>query len=114
VPQTIRLRGIRTEGRHGARRGERDEPQPFLLDLDIEVEAVHDDLATTADYRVVVETARNLVASQSFAIIETLAERVATAVLAVPGVMRCRAVVHKPRAADRLDASDVSAEAEEA
>lgn len=112
LPQTLRIRGIKAEGRHGASGGERDEPQPFLVDVEIEVEAQHDDIATTADYRDVVETVRNLVASQSVAIIETLAERVATAVLAVPGVVRCRATVHKPRAAGRLDADDISAEAE--
>jgi dihydroneopterin aldolase len=112
VPQIVRLRGITAEGRHGASTGERDEPQPFLVDLDIDVEARHDDLASTADYRVVVETVRNLVQSQSVRIIETLAERIATAVLAVPGVLRCKAVVHKPRATERLGADDVSAEAE--
>ena len=39
MPQVIRVRGIRAEGRHGASAGERDDPQPFEVDLDVEVEA---------------------------------------------------------------------------
>jgi dihydroneopterin aldolase len=112
MQQTIRIAGIRTEGRHGARAGERDEPQPFVVDLELEVDARDDDLETTADYRPVVETVRRLVAEESFHIIETIAERVAEAVVAIEGVHRCRATVHKPWAAERLQTSDVSAEAE--
>jgi dihydroneopterin aldolase len=109
--QTLCLAGIRTEGRHGAREGEQDRTQPFLVDLELEVEARDDDLATTADYREVIELVRTLIAEESHAIIETLAERVADAVAALPGVVSCHAVVHKPRAAERLDAADISAEA---
>jgi dihydroneopterin aldolase len=112
MPQTIRITGIRAEGRHGARAGERDEPQPFVIDLELEVDARDDDLDTTADYRPVVETVRALVTEGSFHIIETIAERTAEAVVAIDGVRRCRATVHKPWAAERLQASDVSAEAE--
>lgn len=109
--ERLRLTGIRTEGRHGAREGERDAPQPFLVDLEVDVEARGDDLTTTADYRDLVELVRRLVAGESFSVIETLASRIAEAVAARDGVVACRAVVHKPLAADRLDAEDVAAEA---
>ena len=112
MPQVIRIEGIDAEGRHGAREGERDHPQPFVVDLEIEVDARDDDLGTTADYRPVTEAVRDLVGDESFAIIETLAERVAARVASMPGVRRCRATVHKPGAADRLDVADVSATAE--
>ena len=46
------LTGIRAEGRHGARTGEKDEPQPFVVDLDLEVEVHDDSIEATADYRV--------------------------------------------------------------
>ncbi len=36
------LSGIRAEGRHGARPGEKDAPQPFVVDLDLEVEVGED------------------------------------------------------------------------
>ncbi|MGH2723487.1 MAG: dihydroneopterin aldolase [Actinomycetota bacterium] len=109
--QRLRLSGIRAEGRHGARAGERDHPQPFVVDLDVVVDAGADDLGTTADYRQVVEVTRGLVAGESHALIETIAERVAGAVASLPGVVTCRVVVHKPEAAARLDVGDVSAEA---
>ena len=112
MAQTVHLRGIRAEGRHGASRGEQDTPQHFEIDLDIGVEAVGDDLGTTADYRVVVYAVQDVVEKRSFALIETIAEKVAEAVLGVPGVLWCNATVHKPRAAGRLGIDDVSASAE--
>lgn len=112
MSQTIKLRGIRVEGRHGASRREQDAPQLFVVDLDIDVEALGDDLGTTADYRVVVYAVQELLKTKSFALLETIAERVAEAVAAIPGVRWCGATVHKPRAADRLQLGDVSATAE--
>jgi dihydroneopterin aldolase len=111
VSQTLRINGIRAEGRHGAREGERDAAQPFVVDVEIEVEATDDDLETTADYRAVVDEIRALIEKESHRIIETLAERVAQTVAAMSGVAVCRARVHKPAAAQRLGIDDVTAEA---
>jgi dihydroneopterin aldolase len=36
------LSGIHGEGRHGARPGEKDNAQPFVVDLDLEVEVGSD------------------------------------------------------------------------
>lgn len=110
MPQVIRLRGIRADGRHGASPGERDDSQPFEVDLEVQVEAAADDLDATADYRKIVAAARAVVEGEPVTLIETLAARVATAVTAVSGVRSCRAVVHKPGAAERLGIEDVSAE----
>jgi dihydroneopterin aldolase len=112
MTQTVALRGIRAEGRHGASRGEQDAPQAFVVDLDLDVEALGDDLGTTADYRVVVFAVQELLKTKSFALLETIAERVAEAVAAIPGVRWCSATVHKPRAAERLRVQDVTATAE--
>ncbi|MGH2655309.1 MAG: dihydroneopterin aldolase [Actinomycetota bacterium] len=111
MPQVIRVRGIRAEGRHGASAGERDDPQPFEVDLDVEVEAAGDDLDTTADYREVVAAVRAVIEGQPVTLIETLAGRIVDAVAGISGFRSCRAVVHKPRAAERLGVDDVSAEA---
>lgn len=111
MSQTIHLRGIRAEGRHGASRGEQDSPQDFVVDLDLDVEALGDDLGTTADYRVVVFAVQELLKTKSFALLETMAERVAESVVAIPGVRWCSATVHKLRAAQRLRVDDVSATA---
>jgi dihydroneopterin aldolase len=111
VPQVVRLRGIRAEGRHGASAGERDDPQAFEVDVDVEVAAAGDELASTADYREVVAVVRAAIEGEPVTLIETLAERIVEAVGSVPGVRSCRAVVHKPRAAGRLGVDGVSAEA---
>lgn len=111
MPVRIRLRGIEVEGRHGVREDEREKPQPFEVDLEIEVDPAGDDLAATADYERVVSVVRGLVATESFLLIETLARRVAEVVADLPGVRSCRAVVHKPGAARRLKLEDVTAEA---
>ena len=110
MSHVIRVRGVRAEGRHGASAGERDDPQPFEVDLEVEVEATGDDLDTTADYRDVVAAVRATIEGEPVTLIETLAERIVAAVRAVPGVRSCRAAVHKPRAAGRLGVEDVSAE----
>ncbi len=111
MPQVLRLTGIRAEGRHGARAGERDRPQPFVVDLEIDVDVREDDLDTTADYRDVTTAVKSLIEGESHALIETIAERLAAAVAAHAGVRSCRVVVHKPEAATRLGLDDVSAEA---
>lgn len=111
MPQLVRITGIRAEGRHGARPGERDAPQVFVVDIEMEVAARSDDLATTADYREVTAAVRGIVERESYSIIETIVERVVDVIAAYPGVRGVRARVHKPAAADRLGVADVLAEA---
>lgn len=105
------LSGIRASGRHGASPGERDAPQPFVIDLEVEVEAGPDDIEDTADYRDLVRVVRETVERGSFALLETLADAVARAVAAAPRVRRVEAVVRKPAAAERLGIGDVAARA---
>jgi dihydroneopterin aldolase len=103
------LSGLHVEGRHGARPGEKDEPQAFVLDLDLEVEVGEDRIEGTADYRNVTERARDIVASGSFDLIESMAEAVARECLTLDRVMRATVVVHKPNAAKRLGIDGVAA-----
>lgn len=111
MPQLVRLHGIEAEGRHGVHDEERERPQRFVVDLEIVVEAMSDDLTTTADYDGIVPVVRNLVSTESFALIETLADRIANVVAELSGVLSCRATVRKPGAAESLGIRDVSAEA---
>jgi dihydroneopterin aldolase len=106
------LSGIRAEGRHGARAGEKDDPQPFVVDLDLEVDVDDDDIGGTADYRTIVEAVRSIMTESSFDLIETMAAAIAEAVAAMPRVVRASAVVHKPNAAGRLGIDGVAAAAE--
>jgi dihydroneopterin aldolase len=103
------LTGIRAEGRHGARPGEKDEPQPFVVDLDLEVEVGEDVIDGTADYRMVSDRVREVVEQGSFDLIESMAEAIANACLGFDRVLRVRVVVHKPNAAARLGIDGVAA-----
>lgn len=105
------LSGIRAEGRHGARPGEKDDPQPFVVDLDLEVEVKGDEIDGTADYRGIVEAVRAVIEGGSFDLIETMAGAVAERVVAIPRVRSVTAVVHKPNAAGRLGIDGVAAAA---
>jgi dihydroneopterin aldolase len=111
MAQLIRLTGIRAEGRHGAADKEREAPQPFVVDVEVVVEAETDTLSSTADYRDVAAVVRDVISGESHVLVETLAVAVARRVAAVPGVLSCRAVVHKPAAAERLSLGGISAEA---
>ncbi len=105
------LSGIRASGRHGANEGERDEPQEFVVDLDVEVDAAEDELGATADYRELAATAREVVEKESFVLLETLAEAVATRAAELPGALRATAVVHKPAAMRSIGIDGVAAAA---
>ena len=96
------LSGIHGEGRHGARPGEKDNAQPFVVDLDLEVEVGSDRIDATADYRGVSERVRGIVEEGSFDLIETMAAEIADACLAFPAV---RASHGRRAQAERGDAS---------
>jgi dihydroneopterin aldolase len=105
------ISGIRASGRHGANEGERDEPQEFVVDLDVEVEAAADELGATADYRELAATAREVVGRESFVLLETLAEAVATRAAELPGALSATVVVHKPAAMRSIGIDGVAAAA---
>ena len=102
------LSGIHAEGHHGARPGEKDAPQPFVVDLDLEVEVGADRIDATADYRGVSERVRAIVQEGSFDLIETMAAEIADACLAFAAVAKATVVVHKPNAATRLGIEGVA------
>jgi dihydroneopterin aldolase len=103
------LSGIKASGRHGARPGEKDEAQDFVVDLDVEVEVEVDSIEATADYRGVTDAVRAVVADGSFDLIEAMAGAIAERVLTADHVTRVTAIVHKPYAAERLQVDGVAA-----
>ena len=105
------LTGIGASGHHGANVGEKDQAQDFVVDLDVEVEVGTDDIGSTADYRGLIRTARETVASTSFDLLESIAAAVADAVAANDGVLKATAIVHKPAAARSSDVQGVAAAA---
>jgi dihydroneopterin aldolase len=107
----IVLTGIRALGRHGANPGERDQPQEFVVDLDVLVSVGGDALEATADYRTLAAAARQAVTEWSFVLLESLADAVAIAVSECEGVLSATAVVHKPQAARSMGLDGVAATA---
>jgi len=105
------LSGIRAEGNHGARTGEKDEPQPFVVDLDLEVETRDDSIEGTADYREIADAVREVIEQGSFDLIETMADAIARRIASIPQIAMATAVVHKPNAAGRLGIDGVAAAA---
>jgi len=105
------LTGIAASGRHGANPGEKDHPQDFVVDLDVEVEVFSDDIAATADYRHLIRAARDVVAGESLDLLESLAGEVARAVARLPRVVRATAIVHKPAAARSSEIQGIAAAA---
>jgi dihydroneopterin aldolase len=103
------LSGIEVGGRHGARPGEKDAAQPFVVDLDLEINVGDDRIDATADYRVVTERVRSVVAEGSFDLIESMADAIARECLTFDRVLRATVVVHKPNAASRLGIQGVAA-----
>jgi 7,8-dihydroneopterin aldolase/epimerase/oxygenase len=94
---TVELRGLRVLGTHGVLAEEQDRPQPFELDIDLEVWALADSLEATVDYGAAARTAADVVEGSSRRLLETLADDVAAALLADERVRQVTVVVRKLR-----------------
>ena len=81
----ILLDGMVFYGRHGTLPAERELGQPFLVDvelrLDLRPAGLSDDLARTVDYGEVHRRVREIVEGAPVNLTETVAERIATAIL---------------------------------
>lgn len=81
----IEVKGLRIMGTHGDLPEERERPQPFEVDLEMELDlgpaGQSDRLADTVDYGAVVERAAAVVSGRRHALLEALAEGIAGAVL---------------------------------
>ena len=107
----VGISGISTQGRHGANLGERDFAQEFIVDLEVTVDVEDDQIYATADYALLVEEARRVVAEESHVLLESLANSIASAVFDYQHVVEVVVTVHKPGAAGSLGVDDIWAEA---
>jgi len=107
----IALRGLLVRGHHGVFESERSEGQDFVVDVTLDVDtsaaARSDDLADTTDYGALALTIAGIVSGEPVNLLETLADRVATACLADPRVTSVEVSVHKPAAPIPLTFDDV-------
>jgi dihydroneopterin aldolase len=98
---TIILTGIRALGAHGVLPEEQSRPQPFEVDLELQVDLAKagatDALSDTVDYDAVVAAVVRIVQQPGHALIETLAARIADACRADKRVTGVAVTVRKLR-----------------
>ena len=109
---SIEVRGIRAFGYHGVLPHEGELGQEFIADVllrcDMSAAAATDDLNLTADYGTVARLVSELIVNERFQLIETLADRLAQALLDQPSVTEVRVTVHKPHAPMPVGVADVA------
>lgn len=108
--ELIDLTGIAATGYHGVYEFERREGQTFVVDcaLALARPSRDDDVETTVHYGELAEQIVGLVTGAPVDLIETLAHRIADAVLTHPRVRRCAVTVHKPQAPIEVSVADAS------
>lgn len=99
---TVFIRKLKLECVIGVHAWERKQPRKLLLDIELDTDihkaAKSDDLKHALDYHRVAETCIALARASQFQLIETLAERLATKLLAEFAASAVRITVHKPGA----------------
>jgi dihydroneopterin aldolase len=109
---SIRITGIEVFAFHGVLASEKETGQRFLVDvelgLDLSAAGATDDLAKTVDYGSLAQRIHDVVASERWDLIETVASRVADAVFEDPRVETVVVTVHKPQAPIPVPFGDVS------
>jgi 7,8-dihydroneopterin aldolase/epimerase/oxygenase len=112
LSDTISLRGLRVHGRHGVYEFEREQGQDFVVDVVLELDlgraAASDDVADTVHYGELADRLVAIIAGAPVNLIETLAERLASACLTDGRVNAATVTVHKPSAPIAHAFADVS------
>ncbi len=117
------VRGLVTQCRIGVTEAERAKRQTIRIDLELGIDAASaaalDDLRKAIDYARLVDVVRQQAESQPLCLLETLAERIASAVLdtfrpdyvlvraskrALPGIEDAAIEIRRPREGQRLPA----------
>lgn len=98
----ILVRGIEAFGYHGVLPEEREQGQPFVVDLAVQTDvsdaATADDLSKTVDYSVLAREVVDVIEGEACDLIETLAVCIAEQVLTHEQVNAVEVTVHKPQA----------------
>ena len=86
MPDRIEIRGLRALGLIGVNPEERERPQPFEVDFDVELDTTtageSDALADTVDYGQLTILAQRVVSDEPHLLLERVAERIAQELLA--------------------------------
>lgn len=103
MSDTMRITGIEALGYHGLFDVERQNGQPFIVDvelkMDLEKAGKSDDLNDSIDYNDVAILIHNEIIGPPVNLIEALAERISAKILSTyKAVAEIKTTVHKPRA----------------
>lgn len=108
----IRLSGVRAVGRHGVLAAEHTTPQPFVVDVAMVIDTAEagrtDALEATVSYAEVAADVVAVLEGDHVDLIETLAARIAEAVLTRELVEAVEVTVHKPEAPVGVPFADVA------
>ena len=109
---TVSIRGLRLAGTHGVLPPEHTRPQPFTVDIDLELDlaaaAGSDRLTDTVDYARAAEVAAEVVRGPHHDLLESLAGEIARGLAETfPGLRGGAVTVHKPEAPVGLPFGDV-------
>ena len=108
----VTLTGLRASAFHGVFEHERRTGQVFIIDVTVQVDlraaAANDDLDQTIHYGVLAEEVVAVVEANPVDLIETVAQRIADAVLAHPAAHSTRVTLHKPSAPITVPFDDVA------
>ena len=108
----ILLEGMSFQGRHGVRPAEREVPQEFKVDIEVDCDLSEpgktDRIEDTVDYRQIHAVAKEVIEGESQKLIETLAARIADRVLEIPrvGGVTVR-IAKRPESMQPIDAAAV-------
>ena len=109
----IRISGIKGEGKHGVLEQEKNTNQPFIVDIELELDlekaAEEDDLSETVNYDEVAKLVVEVIKGPTLNLIEALADRIATRILhSFDLIDEVKVTVHKPKAPISVPFDDVS------
>lgn len=112
MTDTIAIRGVTAWACHGVLESEKTLPQPFAVDVELEVDlapaGASDDLTESVSYADVARDVLAVLQGPSVDLLETLAARIASACLERPLVEAVTVAVHKPHAPVGVAFSDAS------
>lgn len=108
---SITLRGVSAQGKHGVLDFEHTRAQTFTVDatlyLDLSKAGTSDDLADTVDYGQIAARIVGVIEGEHVDLIEALAARIADSILQTSAIRRVRVSVHKPAAPITVSFADV-------
>jgi dihydroneopterin aldolase len=93
------VRGLEVEARIGVHAHEKGRRQPLIIDVELDVATDRwRSLSQTVDYETIADHARAIAGGRHIQVVESFAQRLATACLGDPRVLKARVRVEKPLA----------------